>query len=110
MKSSLIVLVPKYGMECVVDLSNLLLSGGGNLQFDPERIAFVKESNAEEVVYRLFQHIKIQISVLEHEASLRERLIVKIADLNLNCDDDDDIKINLESSSPKRKLQPESES
>ena len=75
MKSSLVVLVPKYGMECVVEINNL-----DSLQFDTEKIAFVDKENPETVVYRLFQHIKIQISVLEHEASLRERLVVKIAE------------------------------
>lgn len=92
MKSSLVVLVPKYGMECVVDVSNLL----DRLQFDPERIAFVKNDQPDCVVYRLFQHIKIKICVLEHEASLRERLIVKIAE------DGDDEDVLMES--PKRKL------
>ena len=50
MKSSLVVLVPKYGMECVVEVNDL-----DRLQFDPEKIAFVEKLNPESVVYKLFQ-------------------------------------------------------
>jgi exosome complex exonuclease DIS3/RRP44 len=103
MKSSLVVLVPKYGMECVVEINDL-----DNLLFDTEKIAFVHKENTENVVYRLFQHIKIQISVLEHEASLRERLAVKIANEE-NGQNIEEIAedVNMEGSgrtSPKRKL------
>jgi exosome complex exonuclease DIS3/RRP44 len=97
LKSSLVVLVPKYGMECVVDIDN----AAGGLTFDSEKIAFVETENPERVVYRLFQHIHIQISVLEHEASLRERLSVKIA-----TEQDVDME-QRQSPSPKRKLDPE---
>ena len=92
MKSSLVVLVPKYGMECVVEVNDL-----DRLQFDADRIAFVEKDAPENVVYKLFQHIHIQISVLEHEASLRERLIVKIA-----ASEED---VEMQNSSPKRKLE-----
>lgn len=94
MKSSLVVLVPKYGMECVVELNNDL----DNLIFDSEKIAFCSKEDPELVIYRLFQHIKINISVLEHEASLRERLIVKIAK-------EEDNDVIMRSQSPKRKLE-----
>lgn len=97
MKSSLVVLVPKYGMECVVEVNDL-----DRLLFDPEKIAFVEKDAPETVVYRLFQHIQIKISVLEHEASLRERLVVKIAEVK----DAEDVDMD-KSSSPKRKLDEE---
>ena len=102
LKSSLVVLVPKYGMECVVNIEDL-----DNLIFDSEKIAFVLRESPEEVVYRLFQHIKIQISVLEHEASLRERLIVKIADSkHSEITDVPPVPMELPNSkSPKRKLE-----
>lgn len=104
MKSSLVVLVPKYGMECVVEINDLDI-----LQFDTEKIAFVQKENPENVVYRLFQHIKIQINVLEHEASLRERLIIKIAteENNQNIEEitEDVIMECGGRTSPKRKLE-----
>ena len=99
MKSSLVVLVPKYGMECVVEVNDL-----DRLQFDPEKISFVEKDNPEKVVYKLFQHIQIQISVLEHEASLRERLVVKIADENEAEKQEDDVDMDM-NNSPKRKLE-----
>jgi exosome complex exonuclease DIS3/RRP44 len=72
MKSSLIVLVPKYGMECVVEAPKCC-------KLDSQLNAFVDETDGS-VRFRLFQHLQIQLTTERNETTLQERLSVQLYD------------------------------
>ncbi len=74
MKSSLIVLVPKYGMECVVEVPK-------DCKLDSHLNAFVDEVDGS-VKFRLFQHLQIQLTTERNETTLQEKLSVQLHDPN----------------------------
>lgn len=74
MKNALIVLVPKYGMECVVEVPK-------GCKLDAQLNAFVDEMDGA-VRFRLFQHIQIELCTERNETTLQERLSVKLPDPN----------------------------
>lgn len=72
MKSSLVVLVPKYGMECIVEVPT-------GFRLDTTLNAFVSETDGS-IHFRLFQQLKVQLSTIKNETTLQERLSISLAD------------------------------
>ncbi len=75
-KNGFVAFVPKYGVEGLVDLNSELTNG--TLVFDPERftLSSINNNGTGKEVIRLFQHVRVQITVIEVNLRTKLRMIL----------------------------------
>ena len=79
-KNGFVAFVPRYGIEGLVDLGKELKDG--ILVYDPENFTLTRNDEGKEMI-RLFQHVKVQIMVME--VNMRMKIRMQLIATKINC-------------------------